>query len=197
MLSRYILICLLTVSIMAPLVWAASKSPFVPQQPPSENSTSHHDKGHTVSTNRPKMQFTSPSVRAASLNETETVEVPDIPKVKSDPHDAGPDDTTGSLSMRPQVNKPPPPADARPSKLGRKVGLPTTTPEMLPMGVLADTSASVNAPAGDHASLVHRHKHDYPELDRLPLVRDIYAGVHVIIICSTLTKAQKHQVGCP
>jgi hypothetical protein len=177
---------------MAPLVWAASKSPFLPQQPFSENSTS----ARIVSNDRPKMQFASPSIGPASLNEKETIEVPRIAKVESDPHDTVPDDTTGSLSMPPQGSKRLPSADGRPSEFGRKVGIPTTTRQMLPVDVPAGRRASVKALAGDHASLVHTHKPKHLEPDGPPLVRNVYTGPHVILICPALTKAQKRQAGC-
>ena len=192
--TRLALVCALTVSVMAPLVWAASDLRQTPLQlGTQENSLSQSGEGQSVTTKKlPKLKLLSTNT-SFSEKRSKAVGTSDGPKpeliVKSI---AGPP----TPMPEPQVAQSPKPA--LDGAQYRNIEIPA------PFFAEANCTPPENATVSTNTSRASKKNFRTIYTNRRRLegqtnafdVIDVYTGPHIIIICSKLTPAEKWRVGC-
>jgi hypothetical protein len=188
MLSRLVVVCVLTVSVMAPLVWAAFQPvPIILKRTTPGNGPPQRD---TTALRKEPPQSISFSTNASSSSGSQTVGAYERPVATTV---AMPHAPTGLPEPRVHsLAKPGPLTDQDRNERAPSSPQPIDDPSQ-------DTTASVTTALApkqtSHPSRAER-KHIEPQRDAFDVI-DLYTGPHIIIVCSKLTKTQKDQMGCP
>jgi hypothetical protein len=129
------------------------------------------------------------------------VAAPSFPTLKNDPPQAttvsieeGPVATSvATSSMEPRVDR-----LAKPGPLtGEDQSAPSSpTPKDSPSPTTTASVTTALAPEQTSHSSRAESERVEPKRDNFDVI-DLYTGAHIIIVCSTLTKTQKNQFGCP
>lgn len=188
MLSRLVVVCVLTVSVMAPLVWAAFQPvPIILKRTTPENGPPQRD---TTALRKGPPQSISLSKHASSSSGSQTIGAYERPVA-----------TTVAMPVpRPPTSLPEPRVHslAKPGPLtgqDRNERAPSFPQPKASQDTTASATTALAPKQTSHPSRAERKRIE-PQRDAFDVI-DLYTGPHIIIVCSTLTKTQKDQMGCP